>query len=159
MELLHGLNVIGNVFGTIFSSRIFWACFVAWFVASLIKMMLFYFSQKRFDFRLLVGTGGMPSSHSAFVASLATVMGIETSWDSPLFMLALGFAIVTMNDAQGVRRASGHQAAILNRIADDMYQKKPFRPERVKELLGHTPIQVMTGAVIGIVIAVLFYIR
>lgn len=142
---------------TLLTHPIFWTCFSAWFIASLAKLLLFWWGQGRLDFHIFVGTGGMPSSHSAFVTCLATVIGREAGWDSPVFMLALGFAIVTMNDAQGVRRASGHQAAILNRIVDDIYQKKPFRPERVKELLGHTPIQVWAGFLIGVLCGLMLY--
>ena len=120
-------------------------------------MLLYYRQHHYFNFRLLVGTGGMPSSHSSFVMALATTVGLETGWNSPVFMLSLGFAIVTMNDAQGVRRASGHQASLLNRIVDDMYHQKPIKPERLRELLGHTPIQVTIGGLIGVLTALVFY--
>jgi uncharacterized protein len=149
---------VGHAFGGMFSTRVFWACAAAWFVAAFIKMLLYYNQHKRLNFRLLVGTGGMPSSHSSFVAAIATTMGLEAGWNSPVFLLALGFAIVTMNDAQGVRRAAGHQASLLNRIVDDLYHQKPIKPQRMKELLGHTPVQVLIGALIGIVTALLFYL-
>jgi acid phosphatase family membrane protein YuiD len=159
LELIQdGLRNTGKAFADIFTCRIFWACFTAWFVASFIKMLVYYKQYKRLNFRLLVGTGGMPSSHSSFVSCLATTLGIEAGWNSPVFMLALGFAIVTMNDAQGVRRAAGHQASLLNRIVDDIYHQKPIKPERVKELLGHSPVQVFTGALLGVVMGVVFYI-
>lgn len=151
-------RIIWQALSLILASRILWTCFAAWFIASFLKVMIYFGQQKRFDFRILVGTGGMPSSHSAFVGCLATVIGLEAGWDSPVFMLSLGFAVVTMNDAQGVRRASGQQASILNRIVDDMYHQKAFKPERLRELLGHTPIQVWTGALIGVTIGLLFYI-
>jgi len=156
--LANVVKVMGQALALILTSRIFWSSFAAWFIASFLKMMIYWWRQGRMDFRIFVGTGGMPSSHSAFVSCLATVIGLETGWDSPTFMLALGFAIVTMNDAQGVRRASGHQASILNRIADDLYQKKPFRPERVKELLGHSPIQVLAGWALGMLTGFAFYL-
>ncbi len=142
---------------SMFSNRMLWACFVAWLIASVLKMFIAFLNEGYINFRRLVGTGGMPSSHSAFVSCVATVVGLETRWDSPVFLLALAFALVTMNDAQGVRRATGHQAAILNRMVDDLYHQKPIRPERVKELLGHTPIQVFIGAGIGIAVALFFY--
>jgi acid phosphatase family membrane protein YuiD len=148
---------VGKAFGDIFTSRIMWACLTAWFLAAAIKMLLYYRQHQRLNFRVLVGTGGMPSSHSSFVMALATTVGMETGWNSPVFMLSLGFAIVTMNDAQGVRRASGHQASLLNRIVDDMYHQKPIKPERLKELLGHTPIQVTIGGIIGVITALVFY--
>jgi acid phosphatase family membrane protein YuiD len=159
MESWHTLgNSLGQAVSMIGSSRIFWSSLAAWFSASVIKIFLHFFRQHRFDFRLLVGTGGMPSSHSALVACMATAVGLEEGWDSTVFILALGFAIVTMNDAQGVRRASGQQASVLNRIVDDMYQKKPFKPEHLRELLGHTPVQVLIGAALGILVCLFFYL-
>jgi len=147
----------GHGFGTILTNKMFWTVFTAWLVASLIKVFLHLMKEKRFDFRLLVDTGRMPSSHSAFAGCLATVLGLEAGWSSPVFMLALGFAILVMNDAAGVRRAAGHQARILNMVLDDMYQKKKFRPERLKEFLGHTRLEVMAGAAIGIIWGLWFY--
>ncbi len=146
-----------HALSTIVTHRIFLTTLTAWFVASLVKVMIHLVQHRRFDFRLLLDTGRMPSSHSAFVAALATCLGLETGWGSPVFMLALGFALLVMNDAAGVRRAAGHQAQILNRIVDDMYEKKPFRPERLKEFLGHTRLEVMAGMVIGMVWSLLFY--
>ena len=148
----------GEALAGIFGSRIVWAAASAWLGASAIKMLLFFRIHRWLNFRLLVGTGGMPSSHSAFVSALATAIGVEAGWDSPVFILALGFAVLTMNDAQGVRRATGSQASILNRIVDDLYHHKPVKPERVAELLGHTPIQVFIGAAVGVGIALLYYL-
>jgi acid phosphatase family membrane protein YuiD len=149
---------LGKAAVVIVTNRIFWTCLGAWLIASVIKMIIYYFQQRRINFRLLINTGHMPSSHSAFVSCLATVIGLEAGWGSPVFMVALGLAVLIMHDAQGVRRAAGHQATILNQIVDDMYEKKPFRPERVKEFLGHTPIQVVAGAFIGVVWGLLFYL-
>ncbi|MEW6515301.1 MAG: divergent PAP2 family protein [candidate division FCPU426 bacterium] len=142
---------------TILTHRIFLVTLTAWLAASLIKVLIHLVQHNRFDFMLLLDTGRMPSSHSAFVAALATCLGLEAGWGSPLFMLALGFALLVMNDAAGVRRAAGHQAHILNRIVDDMYEKRPFRPERLKEFLGHTRLEVMTGMTIGLVWSLVFY--
>ena len=143
--------------GIILTHRMVWVCLGAWFSASIIKVILFFIQNRWFDFRILIDTGRMPSSHSAFVACLATVIGLEAGWGSPVFMLSLGFALLTMNDAQGVRRAAGHQAMLLNRVVDDIYKRKPIRPARMKEFLGHTPIQVLSGALIGISFGAWFY--
>lgn len=156
-RILLNLNDLLQGFKIVLTHPIFWICLASWLIASVVKIIIFYFQARRIDFRLLVDTGRMPSSHSAFVSCLATVLGLEAGFSNPVFLLALGFAILTMNDAQGVRRAAGQQAAILNRIADDMYLKKPFRPERVKEFLGHTRLEVLTGSVIGIACGVLLY--
>lgn len=99
----------------------------------------------------------MPSSHAAGAAALATSTGLELGFASPLFALATAFALVTMFDAQGVRRAAGTQAMLLNQILDDMYWKGRFETERLLELIGHTPLQVVAGAILGCLLAIVFY--
>jgi acid phosphatase family membrane protein YuiD len=146
-----------KVLKAIILSKIFCATFTAWALAQGIKVLIYYINYHKIDFRRLVGSGGMPSSHSAFVSCLATTIGLETSWNSPVFLLALGMALIIMSDAAGVRRAAGQQAKILNLIMEDLYQSRPIPPQRLKELLGHTPVQVLVGAVIGVAIAILFY--
>jgi acid phosphatase family membrane protein YuiD len=141
----------------LFYSKIFLTMVLGWFVAQGLKVLIYWFRHHKINFRLFVGTGGMPSSHSAFVSSLSAAIGLETGWDSPAFILSLGMAIVIMSDAAGVRRAAGQQAQILNEIMDDLYRSKPVPHARLKELLGHTPVQVFVGAFIGIVVALLMY--
>lgn len=126
----------------------------AWIVAQTLKVFLAARRQKRFDFRWFLGTGGMPSSHSAGVSALAAGVGLQSGFHTPGFALALMFALVTMFDAQGVRRAAGKQAVVLNKIIDEMYLKGVISEERLKELLGHTPIEVVAGAAVGALLAV-----
>lgn len=130
--------------------------FIAWFIAQGLKVLLGVLREKRFDFRWFVGTGGMPSSHAAVVSALTTAVGLHTGFASPSFYIALVFTIVVLFDAQGVRRASGKQAEILNKVLDDIYWKKKIQEERLKELIGHTPIEVFTGAMLGIFVALIF---
>lgn len=137
--------------------KILYVTSLAWAVAQGLKVLIYYVRNRKFNFRLFVGTGGMPSSHSAYVCSLATALGIETGWDSPVFLLSVGMAIVIMTDAAGVRRAAGQQAKILNEIMEDLNRSKPVPQQRLKELLGHTPVQVIVGAFLGIAIAAVFY--
>jgi acid phosphatase family membrane protein YuiD len=141
----------------LFDSKIFLSAVFGWFVAQGLKVLIYWYRHHKIDFRLFVGTGGMPSSHSAFVSSLAAAIGLETGWDSPVFILSLGMAIVIMSDAAGVRRAAGQQAQILNKIMDDLNKSKPVPQTRLKELLGHTPVQVFVGAFIGVGIALLIH--
>ncbi|HKM17066.1 MAG TPA: divergent PAP2 family protein [Limnochordia bacterium] len=122
---------------------------VAWAIAQLVKTVIFAVNEKRLNFRRLVGTGGMPSSHATFVTALATGVGLIEGFDTAIFALAAAFALVVMYDAAGVRRAAGKQAMVLNRIINDIY-KKDFHPQRLRELLGHTPFEVLVGAVFGI---------
>jgi acid phosphatase family membrane protein YuiD len=146
-----------NPLNQIFASKIFYVTSIAWVIAQGLKVLIYYFRYHKINFRLFVGTGGMPSSHTTLVSSLATTIGFETAWNSPVFLLSLAFALVVMSDAAGVRRAAGQQAKILNEIVDDLYSSRPVPQKRLKELLGHTPIQVFAGALLGIGVALFFY--
>ncbi len=138
-------------------SKIVLVTTLAWVFAQGFKVLNYYLKHRKINFRLFVGTGGMPSSHSAFVCGLATSIGYEAGFDSPVFFLALGMALVIMSDAAGVRRAAGQQAQILNELVDDFYKNKPIPPAKLKELLGHTPTQVFVGAFVGIAVAIVAY--
>lgn len=140
-----------------FKNYIFWTSAAAWFIAQSIKVLLGAIREKRFNFAWFVGTGGMPSSHAAGASSLATSVGVTYGFDSAIFAVSLLFAIVVMFDAQGVRRASGRQAVILNKMLDDIYWKKKMDENRLKELLGHTPVQVFAGAILGVLVSLLLY--
>ena len=128
-----------------------------WVLAQAAKVVVGVFQEKRFNFRWFIGTGGMPSSHAAGASALATCVGLDQGFHTTLFAVAASFAMVTMFDAQGVRRATGQQATILNRMMDDMYWKGQIEEKRLKELVGHTPIQVLAGFIFGILCAVILY--
>jgi uncharacterized protein len=137
----------------LYHNKIFITTLSAWIIAQTIKVIIGVISQKRFDFRWFVGTGGMPSSHTAGASCLATAIGLTCGFDSVYFALSASFAIVVMFDAQGVRRASGRQAQILNRIMDDIYWQGKIKEGRLRELIGHTPIEVIAGFLLGVAIA------
>ena len=128
-----------------------------WLIAQSIKVILGVIFKKKFDFRLFIGSGGMPSAHAAGGASLATSIGMECGFDSVYFALAFAFAIVVMFDAQGVRRSTGKQASILNKIMDDIYWQGKIQELRLRELIGHTPVEVLMGLFLGIAIALISY--
>ena len=127
----------------------------AWIIAQTIKVSIGVIREKRFDFRWFVGTGGIPSSHAAGASCLATAIGLEYGFNSAYFALAASFAIVVMFDAQGVRRATGKQARLLNKITEDIYWKGRIQEDRLRELIGHTPIEVIVGFLLGVIIALL----
>jgi hypothetical protein len=127
----------------------------AWLIAQAIKVITGAIIQRKFDFRWIIGTGGMPSSHVAGASCLSAAMGFEYGFNSPYFALAAAFAIVVMFDAQGVRRAAGRQARILNKITEDIYWKGKVPEGRLRELVGHTPVEVIAGFVLGVLIAIL----
>ncbi len=143
---------------SIFQNKVFLATLVAWVSAQTIKIAINSVKEKRFNFRWLVSTGGMPSAHSAGVMSLATAVGIQEGFSSTVFIATLIFALVIAFDAQGVRRATGQQAEILNKILDDIYWRRKIQEDRLKELIGHTPFEVLVGSMVGIIIATLLMI-
>jgi hypothetical protein len=145
-----------DLFIGVWNNHVMVVTFWAWLIAQSIKVALGIFRLKRFDFRWFIGTGGMPSAHAAGSSALAMTIGFDFGFDTPLFALAAVFAIVTMFDAQGVRRSTGKQAAILNKVLDDIYWRGKIEETRLKELIGHTPIEVVMGSIIGILLAIIF---
>jgi acid phosphatase family membrane protein YuiD len=128
--------------------------------AQLLKCGVNLVFQKPVDFRLLVHTGGMPSSHSALVASVAVSVGLIDGYRSTTFAVAFALAAIVMYDAAGLRRAAGKMASILNRITEDLYIHRPDHvPDRLRELLGHTPVEVIAGAIFGTLIAYAYHIQ
>lgn len=131
-------------------NRVFWASFVSWVVAQFLKTMLTYARTRKMDLSYFVASGGMPSSHSALVMGLATAVARVQGPGSTTFAIAAVFAGVVMYDAAGVRRAVSLQAHILNRMVDDFFHKRGIDDQRLSELIGHTPIEVLGGALLGI---------
>ncbi len=144
---------MNDILAQLWKNKIFITTLSAWLIAQGIKVTLGVIWQRKFDFRWLVGTGGMPSAHAAGASCLAASIGLHCGFDSTYFALAASFAIVVMFDAQGVRRATGSQARILNKVMDDIYWQGKIREERLRELVGHTPLEVVMGFLLGILIA------
>lgn len=140
----------------IFANPVFMAAVWAWAVAQTLKVFIYAVRDRRFNLRYLTTMGGMPSSHSATVAGLATAVGLREGLRSTAFAIALAFAFVVMYDAAGVRRAAMTQARILNQIIDELFQGHPISETRLRELLGHTPFEVLVGAILGVIIAYLY---
>lgn len=135
--------------GEILQNTPLWAALIGWAAAQGIKIILTLITDRKFDASRIVGTGGMPSSHSSFTMALSFSIGKYHGFDSPLFAIALIFSFVTMYDAQGIRRAAGKHAEILNNLI--LEHKMPDVGE-LKELLGHTPLEVAAGAMLGLAI-------
>jgi len=130
---------------------------VAWFVAQVAKIVLCLVKEKRIDFQLMLSSGGMPSSHSAMVCAILGSFWFTSGPGTDVFALAAAFAMLTMYDAANVRRESGKHAKLLNDIVKDFFEGKQLKEEELKELIGHTPLQVCIGAVLGIIVAVVLY--
>ncbi len=138
-------------------NKIFWTAALGWIVAQVIKVLIGVVVEKRFNFRWFVGTGGVPSSHVAGVSSLATAIGFAFGFGSSFFAITLIFTLIVLFDAQGVRRSMGQQAVILNKMLEDIYWKKKLDEKRLRELIGHTPVEVLAGVAIGILVALACY--
>lgn len=148
-----GLATVQN-FSSILHNRVLLVAIASTVMAQALKLPIEFIKNHKINFRVLVGTGGMPSSHSALVTALAAGVGQVKGWDGIEFAIATIFAIIVMYDAAGVRQAAGKQARILNQIIDEVFQEHPvFNENRLKELLGHTPIQVIAGSILGIIMA------
>ena len=128
---------------------------ITWFCIQLFKVIYDLITTKKLNFKRIMGAGGMPSSHSAVVTSLATLIGKYQGVDTPIFAMSVVFAMVVMYDAAGVRRAAGKQARLLNKIVETPGLSGVQVQEKLVEVLGHTPLQVIVGAFIGIVVGIL----
>ena len=137
----------------IFTNKILWSAVISWAIAQTLKIFTSLRQDRRIDWSKIMGPGGMPSSHSAFVTSLAVAIGLTEGWDSGMFAVSFVFAAVVMYDAAGVRRAAGRQARVLNQLMTIMLKEGHFPATKLRELLGHTPFEVVMGALLGTAIA------
>ena len=129
--------------------------FLLWFFIQLFKVIYDLITTKKFNFKRILGAGGMPSSHSAVVVGLATLIGKGEGVDSPIFALSMVLAFVVMYDAAGVRRAAGKQAELLNKLIETPGLSGMQVSEKLVEVLGHTPFQVLVGALIGFIVGII----
>jgi acid phosphatase family membrane protein YuiD len=130
---------------------------IAWFLAQVIKVFYYYAVDKEFNLFHFLEAGGMPSAHSATVSALTISTGLFFGWDSPYFAISIVLALIVMYDATGVRREAGQQALLLNKMVEEIYASDGEKIKKLKELIGHTPLEVVVGSAIGIVVAFLSY--
>lgn len=144
-----------DFFEGFFSNLTLWVAVLAWAVAQTIKVIIGIVKNRRLTLSLFISSGAMPSSHSAFVCALSAGVGIIEGFSSPIFALAAVISLVVMYDAAGVRRAAGKQAEAINMIVEKFEDQGLKMDKELKELLGHTPVEVLAGAVLGAAVAVL----
>lgn len=141
----------------ILHNHVLFAALIGWFLAQMLKIPIYYAVEKRWDWHRFHGSGGMPSSHTAMVVTGSIMVGALNGFDSALFAASVVFSSVVMYDAAGVRRETGRQAEVINQILQDvLINGKPISDVELKELVGHKPIEVACGAILGIVIAVVY---
>jgi uncharacterized protein len=136
----------------LFANQILVAAFTAWALAQIIKVPLEYALHRNWDWGLLLSTGGMPSSHSALVIGLSVSIGLQYGFKSPLFAIAWVLAMIVIYDAIGIRRQAGDHARVLNLMIDELFTGHPLAEKELKEVLGHTPREVIGGVLLGIVV-------
>lgn len=147
---------MGELMAAVGKNVILMSALTAWFLAQILKTITSFWKMKEFNAERLVGAGGMPSSHTSLVVALASAVAFHDGFDSPLFAVASVLAAIVMYDAAGVRRAAGKQAKVINKLVREMKVEHTVRDTRLKELLGHTPLEVLAGALLGVSIAYLF---
>jgi uncharacterized protein len=149
--------LLNNDISQILDNRILLVAIAACLIAQVLKLIINLIQNGSVSIKVLTTTGGMPSAHSALVTALATSVGKTLGWNSPEFAIATMFAVIVMYDAAGVRQAAGKQARILNQMVEELFSEDhKFNEEKLKELLGHTPVQVIAGSILGVVISWLF---
>ncbi len=137
------------------SNRVLIIPLAAWFISQLLKVVVNLWFERKLDWGYLITAGGMPSSHSALVAAVTTAIGREVGLGSPLFGAAVIFSAIVMYDAAGVRRAVGRHARVLNLLLDEVFIHHQIDEARLRELVGHTPLQVLAGALVGVTVTLL----
>ena len=139
------------------SGSVLWLPLSAGFIVQLYKFLFEWIRRRDFDLRVLARAGGMPSSHAAMVCSLVSTIGYRSGPRSDVFALALVFALIVMYDATGVRQAAGKQAKVLNQILRELFSGQPVSEEELKEFIGHSPIEVYVGALVGVLYTALWF--
>lgn len=148
---------MAELFAAMGKNVVLMTALTAWFTAQILKTMTAFLKDREFRAERLVGSGGMPSSHTSLVVSLASAVGFDSGVESPLFAVALVLAGIVMYDAAGVRRAAGKQAKVINKLVQEMRVEHTIKDTRLKELLGHTPLEVLAGALLGFLMAYAFH--
>ncbi|MDR3593012.1 MAG: divergent PAP2 family protein [Negativicutes bacterium] len=148
---------MAELFAALINNVVLLSALTAWLIAQLLKTVTSYWKHSRFDARRLVGAGGMPSSHTSLVMALAAAVGFKNGFESTAFAVAIVFAGIVMYDAAGVRRAAGKQAKVINKLVQELRAEHTLKESRLKELLGHTPLEVLAGALLGIATAYAFH--
>lgn len=141
----------------LWSNDTLWVPLSAAVGVQLYKFLFEWVLRRDFDLRVLVRSGGMPSSHSAMITSLASAIGFKQGLHSETFALSVVLAFIVMYDATGVRQAAGKQAKVLNQIIRELFSGQPVSEEELKELIGHTPVEVFVGAAIGILYSIIWF--
>lgn len=145
-------------FSQILQNKPLVCCCLSWVAAQFLKFLISWRINRKVDFRRWYGMGGMPSAHSAFVFSLALAVGLTEGFASTAFALAFALMIIVVYDAMGVRYETGKQGKVINEIIRELFQGKPLTDEKLKELVGHSPLEVFCGILVGLCVVLICYL-
>ncbi len=134
------------------------ACIVGWLVSSLLKIPTYYYVHRRINLKQAFGTGGMPSSHAATVTATTLAIGLFSGFDHPVFALAVAVSMIVIYDAAGVRREAGYHAVIINRLIDEYVKGPLIDQKKLKEMIGHTPLEVVGGVISGLLSTLILWL-
>ncbi|MHB8112167.1 MAG: divergent PAP2 family protein [Bellilinea sp.] len=143
--------------GEIFSNQVLICALLGWFLGQFLKVPIEYLTRRRWNWALWFSSGGMPSSHSSLMVSTTLAIGLYHGFDTPLFALAFAMSMIVIYDAAGVRRQAGFHAQKINIVFEELFHGRPIPQERLIEVLGHTPRQVLGGILLGLVITLVVY--
>ncbi len=144
--------------GGLLHNHVLLTALAGWIVAQALKIPIDVFQSHRWNWALFFAAGGMPSSHSALVTSTAAAVGLHYGFDNPIFAVAVAVAMVVVYDATGIRRQAGMQAQKINILVEELLQGHPISQEHLREVLGHTPLEALGGVLLGIAIAIGFWL-
>jgi uncharacterized protein len=145
-------------FSQMFDNPVLFTGLIAWAIAQFLKVPIEYLRYRRLNWGLFFSAGGMPSSHSALITSITSAIGLYYGFNSPIFALAFAIAMIVVYDATGVRREAGRHAQKINILLNEFFAGHPISDKQLKEVIGHTPAQVVAGTALGIGTALLFYL-
>jgi acid phosphatase family membrane protein YuiD len=137
----------------VFYNYVLIAALIAWGIAQVIKVPIEYLQTHKWNWSLFIQAGGMPSSHSALIVGITHGIGLSMGFDTPLFALAFAMCMVIIYDATGIRRQAGKHAELINAMINDLASGNPLKQEQLREVLGHTPLQVLAGIALGLIVA------
>jgi acid phosphatase family membrane protein YuiD len=141
----------------LFSNHVLWTAMAAWAIAQLLKPPLEYLETRRWSWGLWFSSGGMPSSHSALVCSAMLATGLFEGFGTPIFALAVAITMIVVYDAAGVRREAGRHAERINILIEELFSGQPISDKQLKEVIGHTPVEVIAGVLLGFATALISY--
>jgi uncharacterized protein len=141
----------------VFSNQVLLAALASWSLAQIVKVPLEYLETRRWNWALLLRAGGMPSSHSALIASATHAIGLYHGFETPLYALSFILAMIVIYDATGIRRQAGKHAEIINAMVKDLATGHPLQEEKLREVLGHTPVEALWGTILGLIVAQLYW--